>query len=28
LLLVVVLRVWLGSSVSSVVERISAANLP
>ena len=26
--LVVVLRVWLGSSVSSVVERISAANLP
>ncbi len=28
LALVVVLRVWLGSSVSSVVERISAANLP
>jgi type VI secretion system protein ImpK len=28
LLLVLVLRVWLGSSVSSVVERISAANLP
>lgn len=28
LLLVVVLRIWLGSSVSSVVERISAANLP
>lgn len=26
--LVVVLRIWLGSSVSSVVERISAANLP
>jgi type VI secretion system protein ImpK len=26
--LVVVLRVWLGSSVTSVVERISAANLP
>lgn len=28
LALVVVLRVWLGSSVSSVVERISSANLP
>jgi type VI secretion system protein ImpK len=28
LLLVLGLRVWLGSSVSSVVERISAANLP
>lgn len=28
LALVVVLRVWLGSSVSSVVEKISAANLP
>lgn len=28
LALVVVLRIWLGSSVSSVVERISAANLP
>ncbi len=28
LLLVVGLRIWLGSSVSSVVERISAANLP
>jgi type VI secretion system protein ImpK len=28
LLAVVGLRVWLGSSVSSVVERISAANLP
>lgn len=26
--LVLVLRVWLGSSVTSVVERISAANLP
>ncbi len=28
LALVLVLRIWLGSSVSSVVERISAANLP
>jgi type VI secretion system protein ImpK len=28
LLLVVGLRIWLGSSVSSVVERMSAANLP
>ncbi len=28
LALVVILRIWLGSSVSSVVERISAANLP
>jgi type VI secretion system protein ImpK len=28
LALVLVLRIWLGSSVSSVVERIAAANLP
>lgn len=28
LALVLILRIWLGSSVSSVVERISAANLP
>ncbi len=28
LALVLVLRIWLGSSVSSVVEKISAANLP